>query len=400
MEVCRHLYNGALAGRKDAWENEKRSVNFAQQCASLPALKEKSEYLPNIHSQVLQDVMHRVNRSFENFFRRVKSGETPGYPRFKGEHWYDSFQYRQYGNGAKFDASGRLSLSKIGAVRVCKDRPLTGTPKTVSLTRRADGWYACIACDTEPEPLPKTGESVGADVGLEYFATLSNGETIANPRLLRRAERQLKTAQRRVSRRKRGSERRKKARVLLAKAHLKVRRARLDFCHKVAHNLVNRFDTITVEKLNIKGMVKAPKPKPDPNNPSQFLPNGASAKAGLNKSISEAGWGLFVSILTQKAESAARQVVAVNPAYTSQDCSNCGMRVPKKLSMRLHSCPYCGFKNVSQKADFGSFVGSQIAQIRCFEIHSKAHRDHNAALNILKSSGDTAFGETATLVAV
>jgi len=359
LEVCRHLYNGALAERKDVWENERRSVNFAQQCA---ALKGKSECLPNIHSQVLQDVMHRVNRSFENFFRRVKAKEAKcGFPRFKGEGWYDSFQYRQYGNGAKFDSAGRLSLSKIGAVRVCnsifKDRPMAGTPKTCTITRRADGWYACIACDkitsdTEPELLPRTGESVGIDVGLESFATLSNGETIANPRLLRRAERQLKAAQRRVSRRKRGSERRKKARVLLAKAHLKVRRARLDFCHKTAHGLVVRFDTIAVEKLNIKGMVK---------------------NHHLAKSISDAGWGLFVSVLTQKAESAARRVVAVNPAYTSQNCFNCGMRVPKALSVRLHSCPHCGFE---------------------------AHRDHNAALNILKNSGDTAFGETATLVAV
>jgi len=363
LEVCRRLYNGALAERKDAWENERRSVNFAQQCAALPALKEKSEYLPNIHSQVLQDVMHRVNRSFENFFRRVKAGDkkierTPGYPRFKGENWYDSFCYRQFGDGrgAKFDSAGRLSLSKIGAVRVCRDRPLTGTPKTCIITRRADGWYACIACDTEPEPLPRTGESVGIDVGLESFAALSNGETIANPRLLRRAERQLKTAQRRVSRRKKGSERRKKARVLLAKAHLKVRRARLDFCHKVAHGLVARFDTIAVEKLNSKGMVK---------------------NHHLAKSISDAGWGLFVSVLTHKAESAGREVVAVNPAYTSQNCFNCGIRVPKKLSVRLHSCPHCGFE---------------------------AHRDMNAALNILnkisQSGGDTAFGETATLVAV
>lgn len=231
-----------------------------------------------------------------------------------------------------------------------------GTPKTCTLTRRADGWYACIACDTEPEPLPKTGKNIGIDVGLESFATLSNGETIANPRLLRRAERQLKTAQRRFSRRKKGSERRKKARVLLAKTHLKVRRARLDFCHKIAHGLVARFDTIAVEKLNIKSMVT-------PINPKNHH---------LAKSISDAGWGFFVSVLTHKAETAGREVVAVNPAYTSQNCFNCGMRVPKKLSVRLHSCPYCGFE---------------------------AHRDHNAALNILKSGGDTAFGEAATLVA-
>jgi putative transposase len=235
-------------------------------------------------------------------------------------------------------------LSKIGSVRFCADRPLQGKPKTCSVIRRADGWYAAIVCEVEPAPLPPTGEAVGVDVGIECFATLSTGEPIANPKLYRRAERLLKKAQRRLSRRQKGSERRRKAKVLLAKAHLKVKRARRDFCHKQAAELVKRFDMVYVEKLNIRGMLK--------NHP-------------LAKAISDAGWGLFLSVLRAKAASAGRRVVEVNPAGTSQMCSGCGARVPKKLSERWHSCPYCGLS---------------------------LHRDHNAAIRVLQVGGGTAVG--------
>lgn len=342
LETCRRLYNRALGERKDAYEQEQRSVCFAEQCASLPLAKKESPFLPRVHSQVLQDVLHRLDHAFAAFFRRVKAGEKPGYPRFRGAGWYDSFTYRQYGNGAKFDGN-RLVLSKIGSIKFCKDRPLEGKPKTCTIIRKANGWFAHITCEVEPEPLPKTGETVGVDLGIESFATLSTGEQIANPRHYRTAERRLKTAQRRLSRRQKGSNGRRKARQLLAKAHLKVGRTRRDFCHKVAHDLVTRFDHIVVEDLNIRGMVK--------NHP-------------LAKSILDAGWGTFVTILSAKAESAAKTVEKVNPAYTSQACSGCGERIQKKLSQRWHSCPYCGLE---------------------------MHRDLNAALNIQRKGGGTAL---------
>lgn len=234
-------------------------------------------------------------------------------------------------------------LSKIGSITFCKDRPLQGKPKTCTIIRKAGGWFAHITCEVEPEPLPKTGGRVGIDLGIESFATLSNGEMVANPRHYRGAERTLKTAQRRLSRRQKGGSGRRRARQLLAKAHLKVARTRRDFCHKVAHDLVTRFDHIVVEDLNIRGMAK--------NHP-------------LAKSISDAGWGTFVSILSEKAESAAKTVEKVNPAYTSQNCSGCGQRVPSALSVRWHSCPYCGLE---------------------------LHRDHNAALNIQRKGGGTAL---------
>ncbi|MCG8350491.1 MAG: transposase, partial [Chloroflexales bacterium] len=344
VETCRHLYNHALAERKTAWEARGESIGFARQCANLPALKRESPYLPRVHAQVLQDVLHRLDRAFQAFFRRVKAGEKPGYPRFKGKGWYDSFTYPQWGNGVKLDG-GRLILSKIGAPRLHKDRPLAGTPKTCTIVRKADGWYASIACAVAPAPLPPTGKAVGVDVGLESFVTLSNGTLIANPRYYRAAERKLKQAQRRLSRRVKGSNRRRKARELLAKAHLKVKRARQDFAHKTARALVNDYDHIVVEKLNIRGMVR--------NHP-------------LAKSIADAGWGLFLRILIAKAASAGRVVVEVNPAGTSQVCAQCGEVVPKRLAVRWHSCPYCS---------------------------CALHRDHNAALNILKKGGGAAFGE-------
>jgi len=350
LDTCRHLYNRALAERKDAWEQEQRSVTFAAQCATLPAQKRENPYLPAVHSQVLQNVLRRLDRAFDNFFRRVKAGEAKaGYPRFRGRGWYDSFCYPQWGNGAKL-VDGRLVLSKIGSIRVCADRPLDGTPKTCSIVRKADGWYAHIACETTDTPLPATGESVGVDVGLTHFATLSTGETIANPRHYRAAERRLRQAQRRVSRRVKGSKRRAKARTLLAKAHLHVQRQRRDFHHKTALTLVRRFDCIAVEDLNIRGMLR---------------------NHALAKHIQDAGWGQFRQILSQKAESAAKTVIAVNPAGTSQACSACGSRVPKKLSDRWHSCPFCG---------------------------CEMDRDKNAALNI-KTRGDTAFGEPTALAA-
>ncbi|WP_287904149.1 transposase [Chloroflexus sp.] len=344
VETCRQRYNHALSERKTAYRERGESIGFARQCASLPMLKREVPHLQRVHSHVVQDVVRRGDRAFQAFFRRVNAGKKAGYPRCKGRGWYDSFTYPQWGNGVTLE-KGRLVLSNIGAIRLHHDRPVEGTPNIGIIVRNADGWYAHIVCDVAPSPLPPTGRSVGIDVGIESFATLSNGTPIANPRFYRIAERKLKKAQRRLARRVKGSNRSRKARTLLANAHLKVKRARLDFAHKIARAVVNEYDHIVVEKLNIRGMVQ--------NHP-------------LAKSISDAGWGIFLNILRAKAASAGRVVVEVNPAGTSQVCARCGESVPKRLAVRWHSCPYCG---------------------------CELHRDHNAALNILKKGGGTAFGE-------
>ncbi|MGH9637296.1 MAG: RNA-guided endonuclease InsQ/TnpB family protein [Candidatus Angelobacter sp.] len=335
---CRELYNAGLEERQEAWRTCAVRVTFAGQSAQLPDIKAVRPEYRDVHSQVLQDVLTRLDRAFQAFFRRVKNGEAPGYPRFQGSNRYNSFTYKQYGNGATLDGSldnGFLVLSKIGRIAIRWSRPLEGTPKTVTISHEADGWYVCISCADVPlQLLEPTGQETGIDLGLESFATLADGTMIHNPRCYRRAERRLKTAQRRVSRRKKGSHRRRKAVTLLAKAHQKVKRQRQDFQHKTALAFVQQYDTIYHEDLQVGNMLK---------------------NHHLAKSIQDAGWYTFVSILTFKAVCAGKRVVAVNPAYTSQTCSGCGVVVKKGLSVRWHACPACG---------------------------ASLHRDHNAAKNI------------------
>jgi len=343
---CRTVYNTALEQRKTIYVQRGISVTYYQQKAELPGIKEAMPEFSEVHSQVLQDVVLRVDRAFQAFFRRVKSGETPGYPRFHGRDRFNSFTYPQYDNGARLD-NGFLVLSKIGRVAVRWSRPLAGTPKTVTISREADGWYVSISCaDVPVEPLPLTGQETGIDLGLASFVTLADGTMIHNPRCYREAERRLKTAQRTVARRKKGSKRRRKAVKLLAKAHQKVRRQRQDFQHKAALHLVREYDTIYHEELQVANMVK---------------------NHSLAKSIADAGWSGFLSILNHKAACAGRSVVAVNPAYTSQTCSGCGVIVKKGLSVRWHSCPECG---------------------------TSLHRDHNAALNILRLGRESTDGQS------
>jgi putative transposase len=243
---------------------------------------------------------------------------------------------------------GVLSLSKIGRIRVRLHRPIEGTPKTVTIRREAEGWYACVSCAEVPvQPLPRTGQESGIDLGLASFATRADGTHIHNPRHARTAQRYLRRCQRRVARRKPGSKRRRKAVQLLGKAHQHLANQRRDFHHKEARKLVRAYDVNYVEDLQVKPMTRRPAPKPDGTGGYQH--NGASRKAGLNKSIQDAGWSQFRTILACKAASAGKRVEAVPPAYSSQDCSHrlpdgtvCGQRVVKALSVRTHVCPMCG----------------------------------------------------------
>jgi putative transposase len=273
------------------------SVGLAEQSAQLPEVKAGRPEYRDLHSQVLQDVLTRLDRAFQAFFRRMKRGQKPGYPRFRSTRRSTSFTYKQVDNGATLD-NGFLVLSKIGRSALRWSRPLAGTPKTVTVSHEADGWYVCFSCDQVPcQPLPLTGQETGIDLGLESFATLADGSQIANPRLFRVAELNLKRAQRRVSRRVNSSNRRRKAVHLLAKAHQTVRRARADFHHKTALALVRQDDTISHEDVQTANLLK---------------------NHHLAKSISDAGWSQFLTILTAKAADAGRRVVAVPPAYTSQ----------------------------------------------------------------------------------
>jgi putative transposase len=349
MWHCRELYNAGLQERTAAWEKCRVAVNFAMQSAQLPAIKEVRPEYRDINAQVLQDVLHRLDKAFAAFFRRGAAGEHPGYARFQGRDRYNSFTYPQVGEhgGAALDG-GILSLSKIGRIPVRLHRPLHGTPKTVTVSREADGWYACISCaDVHIEPLPLTGLETGIDVGLKVFLITADGEPTENPRYYRNAERALKKAQKRVARRKKGSKRRRKAVRLLARKHQCVQRQRNYFHHKTALDLVRAYDVIYVEAIQPANLSRRPESKRDGNGGYEH--NGASQKAGLNRSIHDAGWNHLLSILAYKAACAGKRVDAVPPAYTTQDCSGvlpdgsrCTQRVAKSLSVRTHVCPSCG----------------------------------------------------------
>jgi putative transposase len=343
---CRELYNAGLQERKAAWEQCRVCVTFAMQSAQLPAIKEVRQEYHDLNAQVLQDVLHRLDKAFAAFFRRIQAGERPGYPRFQGTERYNSFTYPQVGaHGGAVPDGAMLSLSKIGRIRMRLHRPLQGTPKTITVSREADGWYACVSCAEVPiEALPATGQQTGIDVGLKVFLVTADGEIVENPRHHRMAEKQLAKAQRRVSRRKKGSKRRRKAVRLLARKHQHVQRQRRDFHHKTALALLRQYSMIYLEDLQVRNMVW---------------------NHHLAKSISDAGWGAFRTILEAKAACAGRQVIAVPAQYTSQDCSGvlpdgsrCPQRVAKSLSVRTHVCPSCGLV---------------------------LDRDENAAVNILRA---------------
>jgi putative transposase len=335
---CRELYNTALEQRITAWQRRHASLSRYEQEAELKAIRAEFPEYAAMHSHVLQDVLARLDKTYQAFFRRIQRGERAGFPRFKGRTRYHSFTFKEDGNGARLD-NGFLVLSKIGRISVHWSRPLEGIPKTITISKEADGWYVAISCAEVPvHALPSTGLETGIDLGLEAFATLADGARIFTPAYYRKAEAYLRRCQRRVARRTKGSHRRRKAVALLAKAHQHIARQRRDFHHKEARKLVQAYDVIYHEDLRVANMVQ---------------------NHSLAKSIADAGWSTFLTILTFKAASAGKRVQAVNPAFTSQRCSGpgCGAIVAKGLSVRWHACPECG---------------------------ASLHRDHNAALNILR----------------
>jgi putative transposase len=338
---CRTLYNAALEQRMTWWRRGQGiGATRFQQEAELKEVRAAFPEYAAIHSHVVQEVLARLDTTYQAFFRRLAAGEQAGFPRFQGRDRYHSFTYKEYGNGVRLD-NGYLVLSKIGRIGVRWSRPLEGTPKTVTISKEADGWYVSCSCaEVLTQPLPPTGRETGIDVGLKVFLVTAEGEAVENPRHYRRGEKRLAKAQRRVSKRKKGSKRRKKAVVLLAKAHQTVKRQRADHHHKTALALVRAYDTLYYEAIQPANLSRRPAPVPDGNG--GYLQNGASRKAGLNKSIQDAGWGHFLSILAFKAACAGKRVEAVNPAYTSQDCSGCGERIQKSLSVRTHVCTRCG----------------------------------------------------------
>lgn len=282
--------------------NHKESINKFAQLRHVKTLKETSPYAANIHSHVLQVVVADLDKAFQAFFRRIKSGETPGYPRFKGKNRFDSFGFKELGNGFTMDGR-RLKLSGIGRVRVRWHRPIEGRIKTLRIRRTADGWYTTFSCEVETRPLPDTGQAVGIDVGISSLIATSDGQTVENPKWYREQQAKLCVLQRRVARRKKGGSNRRKAVIQLRRLHEKIANTRQDALDKIVYQLVNQYDVIGLEDLQILNMVQ---------------------NHNLAKSILDGGWGYLKTHLAFKSVEAGREMVLVNPAYTSKTCSNCG----------------------------------------------------------------------------
>ena len=320
LETCRHLYNLALADRKYSYETEGISRTYEDQAAMLVVEKKDSNFTC-VFSQVLQDVLRRLDKSFKAFFRRVKNGEKPGYPRFKGVGWYKSFTYPQV--GFKLDCS-KLTLSKIGSIRIFKHREVEGKIKTCTIKKDLLGhWYAILVSEMEDVPQVEPKVAVGVDVGLKNMVALSDGTAIQYPRYYVQAEKKLAVAQRELSRKKKGSINRQVAKTRVAKLHQKIQNHRDEFLHQVSRKLVDSADLIVFENLNISGMLK---------------------NHHLAKHIQDHAWGKLIQFTQSKAAKAGKVVELVDARYTSQKCSQCGIIVPKTLAERVHRCPNCGLE--------------------------------------------------------
>jgi len=312
------LYNGALQERRDAYRTAGVRLTYYDQANQLKAIRDAGDLgLANFSAS--QDVLRRLDKAFAAFFRRVKKGEAPGYPRFRGRDRYDSYTFPSYGDGVRLLDTGKLRVQGVGQIKVKLHRPVAGRITTVTIKREAGRWSACFSVECDARPLAASAQAVGIDVGLSAFATLSDGTEVANPRLARKAEARLRIAQRKVARRKRRSRRRRKAVRELQRAHAHIRQQRADFHHKVAAQLVATYGLIAVEDLNVKGL----------------------AGGMLAKSVHDVGWSAFLQKLATKAEDAARVLVKVDPRGTSQTCT-CGAHVPKALGQRWHECGSCG----------------------------------------------------------
>ncbi|NER24060.1 MAG: IS200/IS605 family element transposase accessory protein TnpB [Symploca sp. SIO1C2] len=348
LELLRYQYNYQLAQRFDWYEQNRCSLdrcplichlpelkdrpNKASQEKSLVQLKKDRPWYKKVHSQVLQSVCDKVDKAFDRWLKGDRNGKKSGKPRFKGVRQYKTFTYKQFKQYHFVD--NKITLSKIGEVKVIVHRPIPEgfVIKTVSVTKKANGYYVTLSLDNKEVPTIKpdfdANNIVGIDVGLIDFYVASDNTRIAAPKHLRKAERKLKSAQRKVSRRQKGSHRRLKAIKKLGIQHKKVADTRKDFHFKTAKKLIDKYDIVVVEKLNIKGLAK-----------TRLAKSINVCAAWCDSSI--AGWGKFISILINKAENAGLKVIAVNPNGTSQICSNCGHTVKKSLSVRMHDCPVC-----------------------------------------------------------
>lgn len=335
LDCARNFYNMCLGERKFTYQLEGRSVTKNEQIRNVKHYKSTFPQAAIVHSHVLQTAVSDVDKAFQAFFRRVKAGEKPGYPRFKGRNRWRSFGFKEYGNGFKVDGR-RLKVFGVGRIPVRWHRLLEGEIKTLRIIHQAGRWYACFTCDVPTRmPLLPTGKMVGLDMGLSALITTSDGEKVENPNYYREGQTKLRLLQRALARKKKGSKNRRKALLKVQRQQGHVANQRSDYLHKLSTEFVRKYDLIALEDLRVRNMVR---------------------NHHLSKSILDSGWSIFRQYLTYKAGSAGREIVFVDPAYTSKSCSSCGaVFADLTLAVRWVECE-CGLS---------------------------LDRDHNAAINVL-----------------
>lgn len=333
LRQCTSLYNGALEHRRDAYRKASVSITLFEQQKELTKLRQSDKDWRSIPVMALRSALDRLDKAFQSFFRRVKKGDKPGYPRFRSCRRYDSFSLQ----ALKVENS-RVFIKKLGKLKINYYRPIEGKVKTTTIRRDRTGkWWICFSCELSDvvKALPKI--AIGIDLGLNSFITLSNGTKIENPRFYRKAEAELTNRQQVFSRKEKGSKAREKARILVAKTSQKIFNRRLDHARKLACKLFAEYDLVAFEKLNIAGLVQG----------------------NLSKSIYDAAWRQFTQCLQNKAENAGLWAASVDPKYTIQECSDCGHRKKVERGDEWYDCPECELS---------------------------LDRDHNAARNILKKA--------------
>lgn len=323
IHTCRYLYNVALEERITAYQMRKTSISKYDQYNQLPQIKKDFPFVVQVYSDTIQEVLDRVDKSYQNFFRGA------GFPKFAKKGVYNSFTFKRHYEIHK----DYIKLPKIGKVKYFNSRPIEGLPKTATIKKEGNSYFISIVCETEaPETIVDNQNAVGIDSGIVTFLTLSDGNTVSSPLFLEPHLKQLRILQRKLARQKKGSKSREKTKQKLSKLHRKIANSRLDFLHKTSTDLVNTYSAIYIEDLD--------------------LPKMKTISSDLTRKMSDSGFGMFKEQLKYKMKERGKHLGLVNPAYTSQTCSEC-KTVDKKsrISQSEFVCTSCGFiANADQNA--------------------------------------------------
>lgn len=317
---CCFWFNQCLEKKIKTYKKTKTCVKLSEHSNFLTRLRKTDKRLRDCPVKFARDAARRVERGMQAFFRRLKAGQKPGFPRFKPVQRYNSMEYlAEYA----YVRDAKVHIPGLGLV-TCRGyaQDFSGKQKALRIIRRGEEWFAQILLEQELVVAKVKGPAIGLDLGLKHFAALSSGTTIKNPRLFRRSERKLRKLQRNFSRKQNSSANRAKARKKVTRHCARIAAQRRDFAHQESRKLVEKYATIVHEDLNIKGL----------------------ARTKLSKSINDAGWGQFIRFIAYKAASAGKRAIAVDPRGTSQTCPSCGEIRKKVLSERMHRCSGCGLK--------------------------------------------------------